>query len=310
MNEITAIAEEGISTKPVPALELSVEDLMTESAMNSLGVSEQKSEEAKRELDEYIAVMLEKEQEDAFEAVRYAIYKVVPQVMTYREAVLEETADQFKVVNDLNSDMLDMQGKYAASGDTTMINDIQAIGVENAYEYFQKANMNAEKVKQMMDEGLLPKGIGQTMLSNLNEITNSTYTYFEFSDFEPRNYKYGQAVGLFNGLVGNEMYATVTSDSSGGNQSYFTRPLPTAEQDIWDDDRTWALKQEMDHGPYASGLNDNNSVIQMSLNGYSKEVEADFKFKIEEYGQYLSLSSQMYDSGNKGVKVHVSGQRG
>lgn len=310
MNEITAIAEEGISTKPVPALELSVEDLMTESAMNSLGVSEQKSEEAKRELNEYIAVMLEKEQEDAFEAVRYAIYKVVPQVMTYREAVLEETADQFKVVNDLNSDMLDMQGKYAASGDTTIINGSQSVGMENAYEYFQKANMNAEKVKQMMDDGLLPKGIGQTMLSNLNEITNSTYAPFEEPNTDPRNYKYGQATGLFNGLVGNEMYATFTGASGDPNQSYFVRPIASASQDAWDDDRTWALKQETVHGPYASGLNDNNSVIQMSLNGYSKEVEADFKFKIEEYGQYLSLSSQMYDSGNKGVKVHVSGQRG
>ena len=43
---------------------------MIESAMNSVGVSSDKSEEAKQELNEYIAIMLEKEKkEDAFEAV-------------------------------------------------------------------------------------------------------------------------------------------------------------------------------------------------------------------------------------------------
>lgn len=308
MEQILAIAEEGISTSKAP-VELQVEDLMMESAMNSVGVSSDKSEEAKRELEEYIAVMLEKEKEDAFEAVRYAIYKVVPQVMTYREAVLEETADQFNVVNDLNNDMLDMQGKYAAAGDTTMINPTQAAGVENAYDYFQKAQMNADKVKQMMDDGLLPKGIGNTMLSNLEEITNSTYTALDAPSVDPSNYKYGQATGLFNGLVGNDVYATFTGAAGDPNQSYFVRPIATASQDAWENNRTWALSQETVHGPYASSLNDNNSVIQMSLNGYSKEVEAEFKFKIEEYGQYLSLSSQMYDSGNKGVKVHVQGQR-
>lgn len=304
MNEILAIAEKDVSTKnPAQVEELSVEGLMIESAMNSLGVSSDKSEEAKQELNEYIAVMLEKEKEDAFEAVRYAIYKVVPQVMTYREAVLEETADQFNMVNELNNDFLDMQGKFAASGDLTMINETQAIGVENAYEYFQKAKMNTEKVEQMMEEGILPSGIGHSMIENLEEITNSTYAPYEDPSVDPRNYKYGQASGLFNGLVGVHTTATWTDGS------YFTRPIATPEDDAWDNNRTWALSQEQVQGPYASKLNDNNTVLQMNLNGYSKEVEADFKFKIEEYGQFLSLSSQMFDSGVKGVQVHVKDQR-
>ena len=59
--------------------------------------------------------------------------------MTYREAVLEETADQFNLDNELNNDFLDMQGKFASSGDTTYINETQSIGVENAYEVLPKS---------------------------------------------------------------------------------------------------------------------------------------------------------------------------
>lgn len=313
MEEILAIAEMDASTKNVaPVTELSVEDLMVESAMNSLGVSSDKSEKAKQELNEYIAVMLEKEKEDAFEAVRYAIYKVVPQVMTYREAVLEETADDFKMVNELNNDMLDMQGKFAASNDTTGIGDAHAVGVETALEYFEKAGMNAEKVNQMMQDGVLPNGIGTQILENLNDITSSTY---EMADsgygpnyFDPRNHKYGQAAGLFNGLVGIEKNAYITETE--GSQSYFVYETPSAKQDTWTNDRSRAYGIDSSQAPYASQLNDNNVVIQSSLNGYSKKVEADFKFKIEEYGQYLSLSSQLYDSGVKSVQVHVKEQRG
>lgn len=310
MEEILAIAEMDASAKnKAPMTELSVEDLMVESAMNSVGVSSDKSEEAKQELNEYIAIMLEKEKEDAFEAVRYAIYKVVPQVMTYREAVLEETADQFNAVNELNNDMLDMQGKFAASGDTTEIAYGETVGVETALEYFKKAGMNAEKVEQMIDDGILPSGIGNAMLENLREITSSTYSLTSGPGYDPRDHQYGQATGLFNGLVGVETRAVITSQGDGSGQGYFTDDQISPEEDAWVGNRTTAFYYDHDMAPYASQLNDNNTIIQMSLNGYSKEVEADFKFKIEEYGQYLSLSSQMFDSGVKGVQVHVKDQR-
>jgi len=313
MEEILAIAEMDASTKNVaPVTELSVEDLMVESAMNSLGVSSDKSEKAKQELNEYIAVMLEKEKEDAFEAVRYAIYKVVPQVMTYREAVLEETADDFMMVNELNNDMLDMQGKFAASNDLTSHSEGQAVGMENAFAYFEKAGMNAEKVNQMMQDGVLPNGIGTQILENLNDITTSTYEMADDGNGptygDPRTHKYGQSAGLFNGLTGIEKNAYITT--TGSNQSYFVYATQTAEQDSWINDRSRAYGIDASQAPYASQLNDNNVVIQSSLNGYSKKVEADFKFKIEEYGQYLSLSSQLYDSGVKSVQVHVKEQRG
>lgn len=312
MQEILAVAEMDASTKTkAPMTELSVEDLMIESAMNSVGVSSDKSEEAKQELDEYIAIMLEKEKEDAFEAVRYAIYNVVPQVMTYREAILEETADQFNAVNELNNDMLDMQGKFAAAGDQEYVLNGKSEGVESAYAYFQKVGMNAEKVKQMMADGIIPNGIGNAMLENLNEISNSTYTMLyhdgvENPNADPRDLKYGQATGLFNGLVGTKIMAYADDQASGG---YYTQPQAPATEDNFAGDRSRAYRYDNAHAPYASQLNDNNNAIAISLNGYSKEVEAEFKFKIEEYGQYLSLSTQMYDTGAKGNQVHVKDQR-
>jgi hypothetical protein len=314
MDEILAIAEMNASTKVKAPVELSVEDLMVESAMNSVGVSSDKSEEAKQELNEYIAVMLEKEKEDAFEAVRYAIYKVVPQVMTYREAVLEETADQFNAVNDLNNDMLDMQGKFGAAGDTTELADGKVNGMENAYAYFQKAGMNADKVKQMMDDGILPSGIGNAMLENLNEITSATFEYPNvIYDYTPEQFKYGQSAGLFNGLVGIEATASPGGDSTNPTGGY--NVIDTKEAYPYagtgDDTAAWrgVYDNEEVYAPFTSKLNDNNTIIQSSLNGYSKQVEAEFKFEIEEYGQYLSLSSQMYDTGAKGNQVHVRDQR-
>jgi len=312
MEEILAIAEMDVSAKnKAPMTELSVEDLMVESAMNSIGVSSDKTDEAKQELNEYIAIMLEKEKEDAFEAVRYAIYKVVPQVMTYREAVLEETADQFNAVNELNNDMLDMQGKFAAAGNQEYVLGGKSEGVENAYAYFQKVGMNAEKVKQMIDDGILPRGIGNSMLENLNDITDSTYTMLyhdgqSYRGTDPRDLEYGQAAGLFNGFVGTKITAYADVGIPGG---YETEPQIAADQDTFNSGTSRAYKYDEAHAPYASQLNDNNTIVLMSLNGYSKEVEADFKFKIEEYGQYLSLSSQMFDSGVKGVQVHVKDQR-
>jgi len=301
MNEILAFPELDVSAKKVAPVELSVEELMMESAMDSVGVSSDKSEEAKRELEEYIAIMLEKEKEDAFEAVRYAIYRVVPQVMTYREAVLEETADQFNMVNELNNDMLDMQGKFAASGDLTQLNADKIQGVENAYAYFQKAGMNAEKVRQMMEDGVLPHGIGTSMLENLEEITTSYQN--ETGDTS----EYGPATTLFNGMVGIDTWAMADYDTS---SPYMYHKTPEADEfDAWQRDRSTAFLIDEGSAPYASSLNDNNTVIQSSLNGYSKEVEAEFKFNIEEYGQYLSLSSQLYDSGVKSVQVHVKEQR-
>jgi len=53
MNEILAFPELDVSAKKVAPVELSVEELMMESAMDSVGVSSDKSEEAKRELEEY-----------------------------------------------------------------------------------------------------------------------------------------------------------------------------------------------------------------------------------------------------------------
>lgn len=305
MQELLAISELDTSTKKAAPQELSVEGLMLESAMDSVGVSSDKSEEAKQELQEYIAVMLEKEKDDAFEAVRYAIYKVVPQVMTYREAVLEEIADEFNAINGLNNDMLDMQGKFAAAGDPTSIAHGETVGVENAYEYFQKAKANTAKVQEMVDNGVLPNGIGNSILENLEEINNATYAVDEIGDgniTEPSGSPYGQSIGLYNGLVGVKDVATYT------DSGYFTRPMTSAAQDGWTGDRTWASRVEDGYGVFANQLNDNNTIIQSSLNGQSKLVEAEFKFLIEEYGQYLSLSSQMYDGGVKSVQVHVKGQ--
>ena len=67
---------------------------------------------------------------------------------------------------------------------------------------------------EMMEDGILPHGIGSSMLENLEEITNSTYAPYEANGApaDPRDYKYGQATGLFNGLVGTETYATYTEE--------------------------------------------------------------------------------------------------
>lgn len=307
MENILAIAEEDLSTTKAP-MELSVDDLMMESAMNAVGVSSDKSEEAKRELEEYIAIMLEKEQEDPFEAVRYAIYKVVPQVMTYREAVLEETADEFRVVNELNNDMLEMQGLYAASNDTTILGHSNTVGVENAYKYFEKAQVNAEKVKGMIDAGILPKGLGNSMLDNLNEIVNSTYDFPTGGD--PSLHKHYQATGLFNGLIGAQWMAySSTNPDNPDDTFYYVREVPEAKYDAWIDNSTDAYKNVSQYLPYASELNDNNTIIQSNLNGYSKKVEADFKFEIEEYGQYLTLLAQIDNSSVKSIQVHVREQR-
>jgi len=309
MQELLAISELDTSTKKAAPQELSVEGLMLESAMDSVGVSSDKSEEAKQELQEYIAVMLEKEKDDAFEAVRYAIYKVVPQVMTYREAVLEETADQFNAVNDLNNGMLDMQGKFADAGDMTVLGHSNTAGVESAYAYFETAKANATKVQQMIDNGTLPNGIGNSILDNLDQIVNSTYDYPDTPDFDPSFHKHYQATGLFNGLVGTDMQAYSSTDPNNPDNSfYYVNNTPSAAEDPWKNDRTTAYYNDSTFAPYANGLNDNNTIIQSNLNGQSKLVEAEFKFLIEEYGQYLSLSSQLYNGGVKSVQVHVKGQ--
>jgi len=107
---------------------------------------------------------------------------------------------------------------------------------------------------------------------------------------------YDRPEALFNGLRGVKQYI----DADGDLQ---TRDVNQEGVDGASGDSA-AYLMDSQFGPYANQLNDCNSIISMSLNGVAKETTAEFRFKIDEYGQYLSLSAQLYDTGAKNVQVH------
>lgn len=366
MEEILAVAEMDPSTKKAAQNEaLSVEGLVMEAAMDSVGIASTPDEQ--EELNIRLAKLIKLSEGEGidgedlgwngpFMAVRYAIAKVVPQVMTYQEAVLEETAVQFKNINELNQDFAAMQGHFGAAAD---VKDEEAVGLVDGEAYFDKAAGILEEDPRYVIEG----GIGETIVENLEEITTGDYPdgsvvaahncksndwscgnwYEEYWSSYPYTFHgwtfkcatsnvvcqskreqhtgavcesakarameyscaghsgsssavYDRPEALFNGLRGVKQYI----DADGDLQ---TRDVNQEGVDGASGDSA-AYLMDSQFGPYANQLNDCNSIISMSLNGVAKETTAEFRFKIDEYGQYLSLSAQLYDTGAKNVQVH------
>lgn len=403
MDKILAVAEMEASTKKSAPEALSVEGLMMETAMTAVGVSSD-ADDAENELNTRIAEMLRIEKEglkggngeaDPFAAVMYAFKKVIPQVMTYQEAVLEETADQFNEINALNKDLAAMQGNFGASGETTpAVNgngeEGNILGMEQAQAYFAKA----DEIYNKGSWANLGK-VGETIGENLKEIINDKNTdapaFGSYTAAEPKdhncansNYKcglwsyirdssgndfeqvfwcqsygaqpqngngsycatkdmngnvtqgctgvdvggkkhkqegadkdtrltathdYWQAANLFNGIRGAKEYVA-GADSDRGHGYGGLIQQPTGSSSLNDKGESQAFRFVRDYGSFVNRMDNCNTVISIALNGISKEKTAEFNFKIEEYGQYLSLSSQLYDSGLKGIEIHLKEQRG
>jgi len=292
-----------------------VEDI--NKALDEMGVAKQNADAAKVELDRLIADKLH-DGADPFVAMMDAMLFVIPQLMKYKEEKLVEKTASYEYINSLNAYMAETQKNFADSANK---GDLQ--NASNEYGPYQHGSalpgLDAGKAYEAnlatlgADELFagLPGDVQSVMYGSIDEtlgLKGSTPDAKNWQSNAKENYSLSET--LWGGL-------NATDWRMDNNSSNFSNNLYDVSSTQGNSDsyaKYEYFKEGRSEASYVTGeLNvvvdqavTQNAVMQSTLNGYSKKVESEFKFEMENYNTIVSLNGLMYQDQLNLNNTHIT----
>lgn len=278
-------------------------------AMEEIGEAEAERKAEEAVLDELIQSKLVAE-DDPFIAMMNAMLIVIPQLMKTKEELLVEKTANYDYVSSLNAYMAEAQQNFANSGEIDNLVDQggyttgDATGMAYAKAY-------AGNLSTLRNEGLFD-GMSHEIQSILYEaVTTSLSLEAHTPDADSWNAafnkdKYDLSETLWAGLNSPEWIF------EGQNTDRFTNKNYADGSDLFRNVNnelmtgTAAAYQGTELGPVLDDAVTQNTIIENTLNGYSKQVEAGYKFEMENYNSIVNTDAQMYQAQINQNRAHTN----
>lgn len=310
-----------------------VEDI--QNSLAEMEVAQENAAEAKAELDRLIGEKLH-DGVDPFVAMMNAMLYVVPQLMKYKEEKLVEKTVAFEYINSLNAYMAETQKNFAISADAGETSD-----KTNGYGMYQEGNTSYVDENGMV-HGLaagrgyeanlkilsagdllsgLPGDIQDVMNDAMSTILGLKTSTPDAGDWVKGDSQYGKVAKteynlsetLWGGLntpkwrmgegteaqFDNNMYDPMNGQGL-ANFDYFNQDSDPAGNST---ESSYLASELL---PVVDQAVTQNAVMTSTLNGYSKKVESEFKFEMENYNTIVSLNGLMYQDQLNLNNTHIT----
>lgn len=298
-------------------------------ALAEMGVAKQNADAAKVELDRLIADKLN-DGADPFVAMMDAMLFVIPQLMKYKEEKLVEKTASYEYINSLNAYMAETQKNFAASADV----DTPKMGsnVYGPYQYGNTSYTDSTGRKHGLDAGKeyqsnlttlgadelfagLPGDVQSVMYGSIDEtlgLKTLTPDSGKWNTYEANPKKeYNLSETLWSGVNAPKWRMW------GGNEHQYDNNLYDVSSNQGNSDEYQKYNYFVEGRSQASYLTSQlnvvvdqavtqNAVMQSTLNGYSKKVESEFKFEMENYNTIVSLNGLMYQDQLNLNNTHIT----
>lgn len=276
-------------------------------SIEEIGVAEAKQKAEEAVLDDLILSKLVQE-DDPFIAMMNAMILVIPQLMKCKEELLVTKTANYDYISSLNAYMAETQQHFAYSSDKVdpTLNGSYSSG-ETSYTNTTTGNVHGYKAAEayainlstMQTEGLL-EGLGDdakgildeaiTVSLGLKAYTPETSSWN--SSFNMKEYNLQQ--GLWQGLNNPEWIFEGTNTSRYTNANY---DYTTGKENLFGDNtKTAATYLGVELSVVLDDAVTQNTIIENTLNGYSKQIEASYKFEMENYNSIVNTDAQMYQA--------------
>jgi hypothetical protein len=279
-------------------------------AMEEIGVAEAKTKAEEAILDDLIQTKLVAE-DDPFIAMMNAMLIVIPQLMKTKEELLVEKTASYDYISSLNAYMAETQQNFSMSGEKTA--DISLDGGVSggtttglAYAKAYAANLSTLQTEGLFDgmsgdmQGILYEAVSTSL--GLEALTPETRNWN--SSFTKDEYTMPET--LWAGLNSPDWIF------EGEDTSRYTNKGYADDSDLFRNakgelvDQTAALYLSGKLGPVVDDAVTQNTIIENTLNGYSKQVEAGYKFEMENYNAIVNTDAQMYQAQINQNRAHTN----
>jgi len=278
-------------------------------AMGEIGEAEAKRKAEEQVLDDLIHTKLVGES-DPFIAMMNAMLLVVPQLMKCKEELLVEKTASYDYISSLNAYMAETQQHFAHSGDKA-----DPVYQDHGYGGFYSGQMTyydsngrvrgygaAKEYGKNLETIRIEKlfgGLSGDMQGILNEAVSTSLDLMGYTpdigkwpkqDFVYME-QYDLSQSLWAGLNGPEWIMQGPDVYTNKHYGY-----TTGKEELFVGGRTAASYLTGQLSPVVDDAVTQNSIIENSLNGYSKQVEASYKFEMENYNSIVNTDAQMYQA--------------
>lgn len=320
MNIEEMMAVQGKKSAGITAEDSLVQDI--EKALAEMGAAKESADAAKVELDRLIAEKLH-DGVDPFVAMMDAMLYVVPQLMKYKEEKLVEKTASFEYINSLNAYMAETQKNFAVSGDkadpsegsnqhgtyqygntsfTDSTGRVHGLNAGKAYG----ANLGTLETNELFAG--LPMDIQAVMYGSIDDILGLETLTPDSKNWNAEatsKEKYNLSETLWGGLNSPKWRMSAGSEHQYDNNLYDTAGNQP-NYAYFQDGQTQASYLTGELGIVVDEAVTQNSVMQTTLNGYSKKVESEFKFEMENYNTIVSLNGLMYQDQLNLNNTHIT----
>lgn len=299
---------EGVSA-PKGVVNLSDDPLVAriEQAMAEIGVAEANTKAEEAILEGLIQSKLVDES-DPFIAMMNAMLIVIPQLMKCKEELLVEKTANYDYISSVNAYMAEAQQNFAQSAEKSdpvnqggfSTGTTTGLAFAKAYE----GNLTTIQQKGLFDgmapetQKILYEAIGNTL--GLEALTPDIGQWKSASTKK----QYNLTETLWAGLNSPEWTFDGENTDRYTNKGYAD---PTGTQDLFvGHNKTAASYLGGQLGPVVSDAVTQNTIIENTLNGYSKQTEASYKFEMENYNSIVNTDAQMYQAQLNQNRAHTS----
>lgn len=277
-------------------------------AMGEMKVAEVSKAAAEAELDQLISTKIEGE-EDPFLAMMNAMLYVIPQLMKCKEEGLVEKTASYDYVSSLNAYMAETQTRFAYSGDRDVASGDEYQSGKTSYtdEYTGVHGLAAgiayrDNLQTLQSESLLAALPGDvqgimneaiTTTLSLNAKTPNSDAWAQPDGTAKKEYNVEES--LWAGL--NSAKWKMSEDGTQySNNQYDPGNGQEGVNYFKDEGKTEAAYVSGKLAPVIDDAVTQNTILENTLNGYSKQVESEFKFEMENYNTIVNMDGQMYQA--------------
>jgi len=308
-----------------------VEDI--EKALAEMGAAKESADAAKAELNRLIADKLH-DGADPFVAMLDAMLYVIPQLMKYKEEKLVEKTASFEYINSLNAYMAETQKNFAASADAGVAHD--ARNEAGDFQYGETTGLASGRAYEANLLTLGSKDLFAGLPGEVQDVMNgsvsttlglkgSTPDAGEWVKEDLAIYgktpktSYNLSETLWGGLNAPQWRMGAGSEGEYDNNLYNTNPYGQISPQEFDyfaqgsehdgsmvGNQTEASYLMGQLAPVVDEAVTQNAVMLSTLNGYSKKVESEFKFEMENYNTIVSLNGLMYSDQINLNNTHIT----
>jgi len=278
-------------------------------AQDELGDAKNKCDVAEGNLEAAIAEFLvgadpSKDPFAVFEELLDAMVRVMPKVVEYKEATLVKKTASYDYVSSLNNYMAETQDYFSKAGlktpDMGSTSGSANPGLANGKEYRD----NLIELRDYGNGGFeLLDGLGEVgdILGEAITTTLDLESYRWFNANDGGNIKLEMPETLWSALNAPNGDNLLAEDKTRYENWYAM--YPDAQAGTYGNDNTGEFRigslgtlTSNDTFPAFNDAIAQNTIMENTLNGYSKQTESEFKFEMDNYNSIVNLNGQMYSS--------------